>query len=257
MVQNTSRIDGSRIALCVDRFRKARPHVHCITNTVAQHFTANVLLAAGGTPSMTIAKEEVAAFVTMADALLVNLGTMDEQRSSAVKAAVATAKSLNKPWALDPVFVQASPIRLRLAKQLLAQSPNLVRCNTGEAEALFDQNISIDTLNQLATHSATIIALTGKSDIVSSSLPPVSIHNGSAVMAAITAMGCALTGLIAGFLAVEDDNRLATVSAIVFFGLAGELAETASRGPGTFVPHFLDALSNLSRDEISTGAKLQ
>ena len=35
----------------LQRFRMTKPHVHCITNSVAQHFTANVLLAAGATPS--------------------------------------------------------------------------------------------------------------------------------------------------------------------------------------------------------------
>ena len=37
-----------------------RPRVHCITNAVAQNFTANVLLAAGAVPSMTIAPKEIA-----------------------------------------------------------------------------------------------------------------------------------------------------------------------------------------------------
>ena len=55
----------------------AQPRVHCITNAVAQNFTANVLLAAGAMPSMTIAPKEVGAFAARADALLVNLGTFD------------------------------------------------------------------------------------------------------------------------------------------------------------------------------------
>src|SRR6266540_545291 len=42
------------------RLRERRPRVHCITNAVAQAFTANVLLAAGAVPSMTIALADVA-----------------------------------------------------------------------------------------------------------------------------------------------------------------------------------------------------
>jgi hydroxyethylthiazole kinase len=57
------------------RIKGRAPRVHCITNSVAQAYTANVLLAAGAVPSMTIAPEEIAAFVAGADALLVNLGT--------------------------------------------------------------------------------------------------------------------------------------------------------------------------------------
>ena len=53
MAENPPDITGQHLADCVERFRAVRPHVHCITNSVAQHFTANVLLAAGATPSMT------------------------------------------------------------------------------------------------------------------------------------------------------------------------------------------------------------
>ncbi|MEP0944873.1 MAG: hydroxyethylthiazole kinase [Rhizobiaceae bacterium] len=248
MVKNLPDIDGNKIADCVARFRSTRPHVHCITNSVAQHFTANVLLAAGATPSMTIAAEEITDFVTMADALLINLGTMDSERIGAVDLAVAAAQRAGKPWALDPVFVQASPIRLALAQKLLAATPSLVRCNRGEYDALYpDAAKPADT---------TTIALTGREDVVTNGGGTIHIANGSPLMDRITAMGCALTGLAIGFLAVEEDHLLATSSALAFFALAGEQAEARSEGPGTFVPHFLDALSNLTADDISKGCNL-
>ena len=39
------------------RIRARAPRVHCITNTVAQQYTANMLLAAGVVPSMTISPD--------------------------------------------------------------------------------------------------------------------------------------------------------------------------------------------------------
>ena len=66
-----------------ERLRARAPRVHCITNAVAQTFTANMLLAAGAVPSMTIAAEEIGAFAARADALLVNLGTFDAERREA------------------------------------------------------------------------------------------------------------------------------------------------------------------------------
>ncbi len=45
----------------LERLRAKPPRVHCITNSVAQKLTANVLLALGAQPSMTIAAEEMAA----------------------------------------------------------------------------------------------------------------------------------------------------------------------------------------------------
>ena len=48
---------------CAAASARARPRVHCITNAVAQNFTPNLLLAAGAAPSMTIAPDEIAAFI--------------------------------------------------------------------------------------------------------------------------------------------------------------------------------------------------
>ena len=254
MVSDPPRIDGLAIADCVDRFRTARPHVHCITNSVAQHFTANVLLAAGATPSMTIAPEEVADFVHMSDALLINLGTMDDTRSGAVDRAVQTAQTDEKVWALDPVFVQASPIRLKLAQDLLGKSPDLLRCNRAEYEVLFDRKP--DAAGALHPSAGTTIALTGKSDLVGDGARSVAVQNGSPLMDRVTAMGCALTGLAVGFMAVEDNAILAVTSALALYGVAGEQAEAQGNGPGTFVPHFLNALCNLSGDQLIEEVRL-
>ena len=78
-------------AVMLDRLRTQRPAVHCITNTVAQNFTANFLLAAGCVPSMTLSSEEIAAFVERAQALLINLGTFDRERREATEIVVETA----------------------------------------------------------------------------------------------------------------------------------------------------------------------
>src|SRR5437899_6715494 len=90
------------------RIRARRPRVHCITNAVAQNFTANLLLAAGAIPSMTVAPDEIADFVGTADALLVNLGTFDRERREAVEIAVKQVVNVGRPWVLDPVFVDRS-----------------------------------------------------------------------------------------------------------------------------------------------------
>src|SRR6266850_2847157 len=99
------------------RIRARRPRVHCITNAVAQNFTANMLLAAGAVPSMTIAPDEVGDFVARADALLVNLGTMDAERREAIGIALRAADD-RVPWILDPVFVDRSAPRAAFAKDL-------------------------------------------------------------------------------------------------------------------------------------------
>src|SRR5882672_7635095 len=79
------------------RLRARAPRVHCITNAVAQNFTANALLAAGAIPSMTLSAVEIGAFVARADALLVNLGTFDAERRDATAAALEVATEARTP----------------------------------------------------------------------------------------------------------------------------------------------------------------
>src|SRR3979490_3426391 len=98
----------------LERIRERRPRVHCITNAVAQNFTANMLLAAGAVPSMTLATDAIAAFVARADALLVNLGTLDPERRGAIEIAIATAAE-GVPCGLAPVFVDRSAPRAGFA----------------------------------------------------------------------------------------------------------------------------------------------
>ena len=65
--ERTTSIELPAVAADVlQRLRERRPRVHCITNAVAQNFTANMLLAAGAVPSMTIALNEVRAFAARA-----------------------------------------------------------------------------------------------------------------------------------------------------------------------------------------------
>lgn len=85
--------------------RAHSPLVHCMTNDVVQTFTANVLLAVGASPAMVIDPREAAQFAAIADALLINVGTLTEDRAVAMRAAVEHARQAGKPWTLDPVAV--------------------------------------------------------------------------------------------------------------------------------------------------------
>ena len=115
----------------LQRLRERRPRVHCITNVVAQNFTANMLLAAGAVPSMTIAQKRSRAFAARADALLINLGTFDSERAKASLAAVGVATKAGIPWVLDPVFIDRSAPRaaLQVARGLKQRA---VRLNSAE-----------------------------------------------------------------------------------------------------------------------------
>jgi hydroxyethylthiazole kinase len=237
------------------RIRERAPRVHCITNSVAQQYTANMLLAAGAVPSMTISAEEIGAFVTGADALLVNLGTFDRERSSAIEVAVKTAAEKELPWLLDPVFADRSAKRAQFGRALLAARPWVVRLNHAEFAALSGNNAGSDAAARFAQANATIVALTGDVDIVSDGRRRIAIANGDPLMAAVTAMGCAGAAFVCAALAVEADPWLATLAALAAFGVAGEIAAQSAQGPGSFAVGMIDALYRLDRATLRVRVK--
>jgi hydroxyethylthiazole kinase len=236
--------------LLLERLRGERTRVHAITNAAAQTLTANLLLAAGGIPSLTIAPEEVPAFTNRSAALLVNLGTLDKDRRAAIPRAIAMARSHGKPWVLDPVFVESSPPRLEFARACLAGHPRIVRCNAGEFAALAGDEATPETTQAFATTHGTVVALTGAVDLIADGVRLIRIENGHPLMTRVTAMGCAATALVAAFTALHDSTIEAAATALLAIGVAGEIAARDSKGPGSFQSAFLDALFNLDTSTL-------
>jgi hydroxyethylthiazole kinase len=240
------------VADVLARVRERGPRVHCITNTVAQQYTANLLLAAGAVPSMTISREEIVSFVAGADALLVNLGTLDEDRRAAIDIALGAASAARMPWVLDPVFIDIASSRANFARELIARGPACVRLNTAEFSTLSGGDAAGDGPARLAKSQATVVALTGGIDVVTDGNRRLAIANGHPLMSLVTAMGCAGSALVCAALAVETDPWLATNSALIALGIAGEVAGQAARGPGSFAGAIIDALHHLDRETVRT-----
>ncbi len=238
------------------RIRARGPRVHCITNSVAQSFTANMLLAAGAVPSMTTDPAEIREFVASADALLVNLGTLDGERQTAIKEALAEAQG-HMPWVLDPVFVDRALTRAAFALELAARRPDVMRLNDAEFSALAEEPPTPAALARYACERGTVIGLTGDPDLVTDGGRTVAIHNGHQLMAKVTAMGCAASALVAACLAVGPDPWEATVAGLILIGIAGELAAHAARGPGSLAAGILDALHALDQRTIVERARLE
>jgi hydroxyethylthiazole kinase len=91
------------------RIRTRAPRVHCLTNTVAQEYTANMLLGAGAAPSMTIASGEIAGLVASAD-VLAALGVAGE-----VAAESARGPGRFASWIIDALHgLDRATLRMRV-----------------------------------------------------------------------------------------------------------------------------------------------
>ena len=244
------------VGALLERLRARGPRVHCITNSVAQNFTANALLAAGCVPSMTLSSDEIGDFVASSEALLVNLGTFDRERRKATERAVEAARRDAIPWVLDPVFVDRAAGRASFANLLLTRSPAVLRLNRAEFTALANAQPAECALASFADEHDVVVAVSGETDVVTEGTRVGKVANGHALMAKVTAMGCAASALVAACLAVEADAWRATVGALIIVGVAGELAGETAQGPGSFAVGFIDALHRLDAPTLLARARV-
>src|SRR5690625_7772881 len=90
--------DIQRVASILNDVREHQPVIHCITATVSMSIVADGLLAAGARPMMTETLHEAPVLTTVADALLINLGTLSTDAVEGIPATVDAAVAAGHPW---------------------------------------------------------------------------------------------------------------------------------------------------------------
>lgn len=246
--------------------RAKGPLVQCMTNVVASSFSANALLALGAKPTMVEDMGEASQFTKVADSLLVNVGTVTKPQADAMRAAVSHANMGGKPWVLDPVGVGLLPLRTFTAKELMRRFPALIRGNASEINFLVNNEVSAAGVDAAVTSDAVaqsaarlagvtraVVLVTGETDYVAAEgAPLVAIANGSPLMARVTGVGCAQGAIAAAFLGTLGGKARweSTLAAALVVAIAGELAAAKAKGPGSFVPAFLDALDALKPEDV-------
>ena len=255
--------------------RERAPLVQCITNFVTVNDCANIILAAGGSPSMADDVREAAEAVQGAAALVCNLGAI-----AAVDAMVSAGKAANelgKPVVLDPVAAGNTALRRRESDRLLAGVKfAAIRGNASEIRALARGELTgsgvdvsgedavsdatvprtVETARLLAKQTGAVVAVSGPIDVVTDGGQTILLRNGCATMARITGSGCMLTSLLGAFCGADPGHPFeATCGAIAAMGVAGDLAEEQrlrnGTGNATFRTDLIDAVFNLTEEQLN------
>lgn len=234
-----------------------QPLVHCITNYVVANFTANGLLAVGASPVMADAIEEVGEMAAQANALLLNMGTLNERTIESMKKAGLSANMHNTPVVFDPVGVGATKFRAETAQQLLdLLKINVIRCNIGEMAALAGVNWAskgvdsgkgdIDvavTAKKLANNYQCIVIVTGEQDVITDGIRVEFVEGGHEKVTKMTGSGCLLSAFCAAVLAnsKEPFDDLQTL-----LNEYKQVSANSVAAIGTFHTNFLNELENLA-----------
>ena len=186
----------------LDKVRRQRPLIHCVSNIVTANDCANLALAVGASPMMAQAPEEMEVISAVSDATVLNTGTPDAEKFRACRICAVSARH---PVVLDPVGVGASPWRLGQVRALLDLfTPSILRVNLGEARALLgsdgqEQGVDSplpasrearrDTAMDLARRRGTAVLLSGPEDLITDGARVWCVTGGSGRMSLVTGTG--------------------------------------------------------------------
>jgi hydroxyethylthiazole kinase len=253
------------------RLRETKPLVHQITNYVVMNETANATLALGALPVMAHAREEVEEMAAIAGALVLNIGTLSPSWVDAMLLAGRAANAHGVPVVLDPVGAGATAYRTQTAKRILGEvDVAVLRGNAGEVATLVGVEAEVRGVESIGTGGdpaelareaaralGLVASVTGPVDHVSDGKDVIAIANGDPLMASITGTGCMSTALTGCFLAVNRERAFeAAAEALVAFGVAGEDAARAAKGPGSFHVALYDALAALDPATLDERARV-
>jgi hydroxyethylthiazole kinase len=251
--------------------RNKKPLIHNITNYVVMNYTANALLAMGASPVMAHAQNEVEEMVSVAGALILNIGTLTDDWIASMIKAGKKASELKTPIVLDPVGSGATAFRTSSAKKIIQETRvSVIRGNASEILSLRKENSKtkgVDSIHSveaaegpariLAGELESVLAVTGPTDLITDGKQVIRVSNGHPLMGYVTGTGCTATATIGAFLSVDKDPVSAAATALAFFGLAGEVAAKNASAPGSFMIAMIDALYTISPDELMRNCKFE
>lgn len=245
----------------LSQIKKTAPLVHCMTNYVVANFTANGLLAVGASPIMADEVNEVTEIVSIAQALLINIGTVNDRTAEAMMLAGEKANELSIPIVLDPVGVGSTSYRKQLVQLLLKNVQfNLIRCNAGELAAIAGevwQSKGVDSgtgeidialvAKRMSLQYKCIVIVTGESDFITNGYEELYISGGKELTTHITGTGCLLSAICAASLATGGTNQLQNLATTLKD--YKKAAEHSTNEVGTLVLHFMNTLQELAEVE--------
>ena len=263
MMKKTVSSVAAAAAAMLDAVRAKVPLVHCITNYVTVNDAANALLAIGASPIMADDIGEAGDIASIASALVLNIGTLNERTIASMLDAGRRANAFGVPVVLDPVGAGASRLRNETVGRLLREVKlSVLRGNLSEISFIAglgaatrgvdsakedEKNDALAAARLVAQRLGCTVAVTGAVDVVTDGTRACRLANGHQMLSRVTGTGCMTTALIGAFAGAGRDFYTAAAGGISAMSIAGELAyeRAGTLGTGSFHIALIDALSML------------
>lgn len=264
----------------LSQIKEKNPLTHCITNSVTINDCANAVLAIGGSPFMAEDAEELEEVVTIADALVINIGKLSKEQINSMNVSAKAANETDTPIILDPVGVGVTELRNKTTMDLINNyNMAAIRGNITEIKSIaklvgvIDENntakgvdVNIDDIiteenlsangeiiRELAEKLDTTILASGPIDILSDGKTTIAIDNGDDMMPLITGSGCMLSSIVGSCIGGSTPLEGSLV-AILAMNIAGEKArakvDEKDEGTGSFRAYLIDYLYKTNAESL-------
>lgn len=276
-----------KIPELLNEVKSKNPLTHCITNFVTVNDCANAVLAIGASPIMSEDIEEVAEVVSIADALVINIGKLSHEQVEAMKISSAQANKINTPVILDPVGVGISQLRNKVTLEIIenyklaairgniteiktiakltgiiSESNTAKGVDVSESDIITQDNLNenVDVISKLAAKLDTVILASGPIDILSDGETTIAIDNGDEMMPYITGSGCMLSSIVGSCIGATNPLE-GTMLAALLMTIAGEKArskvDSENTGTGSFRAYLIDYLYKLDGQTLINKSNIE
>lgn len=276
-----------KIPELLNEVKSKNPLTHCITNFVTVNDCANAVLAIGASPIMSEDIEEVAEVVSIADALVINIGKLSHEQVEAMKISSAQANKINTPVILDPVGVGISQLRNKVTLEIIenyklaairgniteiktiakltgiiSESNTAKGVDVSESDIITQDNLNenADVISKLAAKLDTVILASGPIDILSDGETTIAIDNGDEMMPNITGSGCMLSSIVGSCIGATNPLE-GTLLAALLMAIAGEKArskiDNENAGTGSFRAYLIDYLYKLDGQTLINKSNIE
>lgn len=274
----------NKIVSIMNKVKNENPLTICITNAVTINDCANAILAIDGSPAITDYSEDVGELITIAKALVINLGMLNDEKIKGIFKACDVATKIGLPIIIDPVAVGVTENRNKLIIKLIENyNINSIRGNISEIKAIAkllnldeiknlesnlakgvdanekdiitQKNLKKNTslIKSLAKKIDSVIVCSGPVDVISDGDEIYCIKNGDKLMTKITGSGCVLTSIIGSYIG-SSNSIIGSITGTLVMGIAGEQAKEyikkENSGTGTFRTKLIDYLSQMNEKTI-------
>lgn len=224
--------------------------------------------------------EELEEVVTIADALVINIGKLSKEQIKSMNVSAKVANETGTPIVLDPVGVGVTELRNETTLNLIENyQMTAIRGNISEIKAIakltgvIDENNTAkgvdvnaddiiteenlaangEIIKELAKKLNTTVLASGPIDILSDGETTIAIDNGDDMMPLITGSGCMLSSIVGSCVGGSTPLE-GTLVAILAMNLAGEKArakvDEKDEGTGSFRTYLIDYLYKTNAESL-------